>query len=33
MAVALALAVFADREIKGRGIYRTLLTGPTPSCR
>lgn len=28
MAVALALAVFADREIKGRGIYRTLLIWP-----
>ena len=28
MAVALALAVFADREIKGRAIYRTLLIWP-----
>ena len=28
MGVALLLAVFADREIKGRGIYRTLLIWP-----
>lgn len=28
MAVALGLAVFADREISGRGIYRTLLIWP-----
>jgi sn-glycerol 3-phosphate transport system permease protein len=28
MAVALALAVFADREIRGRAIYRTLLIWP-----
>lgn len=28
MAVALLLAVFADREIRGRGIYRTLLIWP-----
>ena len=28
MAVALVLAVFADREIRGRGIYRTLLIWP-----
>ena len=28
MSVALLLAVFADREIKGRGIYRTLLIWP-----
>jgi sn-glycerol 3-phosphate transport system permease protein len=28
MATALALAVFADREISGRGIYRTLLIWP-----
>ena len=28
MAVALFLAVFADREIQGRGIYRTLLIWP-----
>ena len=28
MAVALSLAVFADREIRGRGIYRTLLIWP-----
>jgi sn-glycerol 3-phosphate transport system permease protein len=28
MSVALALAVFADREIKGRAIYRTLLIWP-----
>ena len=28
MGVALALAVFADRSIAGRGIYRTLLTWP-----
>jgi len=28
MAVALFLAVFADREIAGRGIYRTLLIWP-----
>jgi len=28
MVIALALAVFADREIKGRGIYRTLLIWP-----
>lgn len=28
MAVALLLAVFADREIRGRGVYRTLLIWP-----
>lgn len=28
MAVALLLAVFADREIRGRGLYRTLLIWP-----
>lgn len=28
MSVALFLAVFADREIRGRGIYRTLLIWP-----
>ncbi len=28
MGAALALAVFADREIKGRGVYRTLLIWP-----
>lgn len=28
MGVALALAVFADREIRGRAIYRTLLIWP-----
>lgn len=28
MGVALLLAVFADREIKGRGLYRTLLIWP-----
>jgi sn-glycerol 3-phosphate transport system permease protein len=28
MGVALVLAVFADREIRGRGIYRTLLIWP-----
>jgi sn-glycerol 3-phosphate transport system permease protein len=28
MAVALTLAVFADREIRGRAIYRTLLIWP-----
>ena len=28
MSLALLLAVFADREIKGRGIYRTLLIWP-----
>jgi sn-glycerol 3-phosphate transport system permease protein len=28
MAVALALAVFADREIRGRTVYRTLLIWP-----
>jgi sn-glycerol 3-phosphate transport system permease protein len=28
MGVALLLAVFADREIRGRGIYRTLLIWP-----
>ena len=28
MGVALVLAVFADREIRGRGVYRTLLIGP-----
>ena len=28
MSVALLLAVFADREIKGRGVYRTLLIWP-----
>lgn len=28
MSVALALAVFADREIRGRAIYRTLLIWP-----
>ena len=28
MAVALLLAVFADREIRGRAIYRTLLIWP-----
>jgi sn-glycerol 3-phosphate transport system permease protein len=28
MAVALALAVFADRDIRGRAIYRTLLIWP-----
>ena len=28
MAVALGLAVFADREIRGRGLYRTLLIWP-----
>ncbi len=28
MGVALLLAVFADREMKGRGIYRTLLIWP-----
>ena len=28
MAVALLLAVFADREIKGRALYRTLLIWP-----
>ena len=28
MAVALTLAVFADREIRGRAIYRTLLVWP-----
>jgi len=28
MSVALALAIFADREIRGRAIYRTLLIWP-----
>lgn len=28
LGTALLLAVFADREIKGRGVYRTLLTWP-----
>lgn len=28
MGIALLLAVFADREIRGRGIYRTLLIWP-----
>ena len=28
MGVALVLAVFADREIRGRAIYRTLLIWP-----
>jgi sn-glycerol 3-phosphate transport system permease protein len=28
MSVALFLAVFADREIRGRGVYRTLLIWP-----
>ena len=28
MSLALCLAIFADREIKGRGIYRTLLIWP-----
>jgi sn-glycerol 3-phosphate transport system permease protein len=28
MAVALLLAVFADRDIRGRGVYRTLLIWP-----
>ena len=28
MSVALLLAVFADREIRGRAIYRTLLIWP-----
>lgn len=28
MGVALLLAVFADREIRGRGVYRTLLIWP-----
>jgi sn-glycerol 3-phosphate transport system permease protein len=28
MSVALLLAVFADREIRGRGVYRTLLIWP-----
>ncbi len=28
MALALLLAVFADREIRGRGVYRTLLIWP-----
>jgi sn-glycerol 3-phosphate transport system permease protein len=28
MSVALVLAVFADREIRGRGLYRTLLIWP-----
>ena len=28
MAVALALAVFADRELRGRGLYRTMLIWP-----
>src|SRR3984957_21083002 len=28
MSVALALAMFADREIRGRAIYRTLLIWP-----
>ena len=28
MSVALALAVFADRDIRGRAIYRTLLIWP-----
>lgn len=28
MAIALLLAVFADREIRGRGLYRTLLIWP-----
>ena len=28
MGVALLLAVFADREIRGRGVYRTLLIVP-----
>ena len=27
MGLALLLAVFADREIGGRGVYRTLLSG------
>ena len=28
MVVALALAVFADREVRGRGLYRTMLIWP-----
>ena len=28
MGIALLLAVFADRELRGRGIYRTLLIWP-----